>query len=157
MSPLDLQAYTLTIFTRRARQFARDELPMAAQNRVGCDDRGDVGQHPSTQPLPTSREPATLRIGQPQTPADELTPKYSVFLDQIGDVLLLVSQSAGEHTQKIRKDARFITVRFYTIEFASTFRDVRLIRVTLWALQWAPASSRAWRAASDSGARVHPS
>ena len=73
---------------------------MPAQNRVGRDDRRDVGQHLSTQPLSASREPPTLRIGQPQAPADELTPKYSVFLNQIGDdVLLLVSQPAGEHRE----------------------------------------------------------
>jgi hypothetical protein len=91
----DLQAHTLTTrFTRRVRPFARDELPMPAQNRVGRDDRGDVGQQLSTQPLPASREPPTLRIGQPHARLGKLTPKYSVFLDQIGDnVLLFVSAS----------------------------------------------------------------
>jgi hypothetical protein len=104
---------------------------MPAQNRVGRNDRRDVGQHLSTQPLPASREPPTLRIGQPQAPADELTPKYSVFLNQIGDdVLLLVSQPAASIARTIRKHARFMTARVYIIESASDFRDVRPTRGT---------------------------
>jgi hypothetical protein len=66
--------------------------------------RANLGQHPSTQPLPALREPATLRIRQPQAPADELTSKGPVFLDQIGDdVLLLAIQPASrEQSDRMR-------------------------------------------------------
>jgi hypothetical protein len=52
-------------------------------------------------PLPALRQPAPLRIGQPQPPAGELSPKRSVFFDQMGDdVLLLVIQPAGQRGEK---------------------------------------------------------
>jgi hypothetical protein len=73
---------------------------MPAQNRVGSDNRGDFGQHPTPTPLPPLREPTPLRIRQPQAPAAELTPKCAVFLDQIGDdVLLLAIQPTGQHDE----------------------------------------------------------
>ena len=66
----------------RVRPLPRDELPIPPQNRVWRDDRGDLTQPATAQPVPAHGEPTPLGIRQPQTPPTQLTPKDSILFDQ---------------------------------------------------------------------------
>ena len=62
---------------------------MPSQNRVGCDDRCDLRQHPTAQPLPQGSQPPPVMIRQPQTPMAQLRLQRSVLFAQVQDDLVL--------------------------------------------------------------------
>ncbi|MCP3995557.1 MAG: hypothetical protein GY722_10890, partial [bacterium] len=56
----------------------RDELPVPAEDRVGGDHRGNLGEGASADRLAPDSQPATLIIGEPETSATELLLQDSV-------------------------------------------------------------------------------
>lgn len=74
---------------------------MPSQNRVGRDDRGDLTQSSTSQPVPAHGEPTPFVIGQSKAPSTQLAPKDSIFFDQMGQaVLLLTIQPADQSGEK---------------------------------------------------------
>jgi hypothetical protein len=80
---------------RGVRPFARDQLAMPAQNRIGCHDRRHLPQQTTAEASPPPRQAAPLLAVKSEFSASEMAPQDAVLLDQIGDdVLLLVIQPA---------------------------------------------------------------
>jgi hypothetical protein len=52
----------------RVRPLPRNELPVPAQQRIGGDDRSDLAQPPTAQPVRPNSEPPPVVIGQAQVP-----------------------------------------------------------------------------------------
>jgi hypothetical protein len=71
------------------RPFSGDEVPMPSQNRVECDDRRDLRQHPTAQPLAKRGQPSPVIIRQPQTLMAQLGLQHAVFFAQVQDDLVL--------------------------------------------------------------------
>ena len=61
------------------RPFPGDELSMAAQNRVGRDDRGDLMEAAAAQPVAVHSQPTAFLIGQAD-PAVQVRAEDTVFL-----------------------------------------------------------------------------
>src|SRR5262245_25075301 len=57
----------------RVRPFPRDELSMPPENRVGCDDRGDVTKAATAQPVSVHGQPTAFLVGQADPAAHVLT------------------------------------------------------------------------------------
>ena len=90
----------------RVRPFPRDQLPMPPENRVGRDDRGDLTESATAQPVSVHRQPTAFLIGQTD-PAAQVRAEDAVFFDQIGNRLLpLVGPPAGHrhHEKSNRSD-----------------------------------------------------
>ena len=99
--PPDLREHALlTVPTLRMGPFARDEMTMPSENRVGSDDGGDLEQSLTPQSMPAHREPTPFVIVEPQAPPSQLTPKDSILFDQIGQGLLLLTIQAGGQRAK---------------------------------------------------------
>src|SRR5258706_7186442 len=82
--PLDFGEYAATAGpTRGTRPLPRDEFPMPAQNRVGGDDRGDLPQPMTAQPMSVLGQSTTLLVGQPDPAATELRAEDTVLFEQI--------------------------------------------------------------------------
>jgi hypothetical protein len=69
-------------------------------------DRGDATQHLPPEPLGLGSQAATLIIVEPQTLSLELLLQHPVFLDQIGDHVLLMtiqptSEAREQHLQRV--------------------------------------------------------
>ena len=74
---------------------------MPPHNRVGRDDRGDLTQLSTSQPVPAHGEPTPFVIGQPKALSTQLTPQDSIFFNQIGQGLLLLTiQPADQSDEK---------------------------------------------------------
>ena len=67
-----------TVLPLRVRPFARDQLPMATQNRVGRDDRRDLTEAATAQPGAVPRQPTAFLIGQAE-PAAHVPAENAVF------------------------------------------------------------------------------
>ena len=63
---------------------------MPSQNRVGCDDRRDLRQHPTTQPFAENGQPSPIMIRQPQTLMAQLRLQDAVLFAQVQDDLALL-------------------------------------------------------------------
>ena len=67
----DLREHAWTIATRfRMRPFPRDKLPMPTENRVWGDNRGDLAQPPTAQPVPriaNRRRSSSVKRIRPRT------------------------------------------------------------------------------------------
>src|ERR1700674_420743 len=99
--PPDLREHTRTTAPPlRVRPLPRDQLPMPPENRVWRDDRGDLTQPPTSQPVPADGEPTPLVLAQPKAPATQLTPQDSVLFDQIGQGLLLLTIQPADQRGK---------------------------------------------------------
>jgi hypothetical protein len=61
---------------------------MPPENRVGCDDRGDVTKAATAQPVSMHGQPTAFLIGQAD-PAAHVPTEDTVFFDQVGHGLLL--------------------------------------------------------------------
>ena len=61
---------------------------MPAQNRVGRDNRGDVTEAATAQPVSVHRQPTAFLIGQAD-PAAHVPAQDAVFFDQVGHGVLL--------------------------------------------------------------------
>ena len=72
----------------RVRPFARDQLPMPPQNRVGRDDRRDLTEAATAQPVSVPRQPTAFLIGQPE-PAAHVPAQDTVCFDEVGHRCLL--------------------------------------------------------------------
>jgi hypothetical protein len=57
----------------------------------GRDDRGDLTQRSTSQPMSTHGEPPPFIIGELQAPPTELTSKDSILFDQVRDCILLLA------------------------------------------------------------------
>ncbi len=79
---------------------------MPPENRVGRDDRGDLTESATAQPVSVHRQPTAFLIGQTD-PAAQVRAEDAVFFDQIGNRLLpLVGPPAGHrhHEESNRSD-----------------------------------------------------
>lgn len=95
--PADLREYARPSGPpSRVRPFSGDELPMPPQNRVGCDERRDLRQHPTAEPLAEDGQPSPVVLRQPQTPMAQLRLQDSVFLAQVEDDLVLFTLEPAE-------------------------------------------------------------
>jgi hypothetical protein len=73
---------------------------MPPQDRVGRDDRGEVGQGSASQPVPMHGEPTSFVVAEPQTPPTQLSPQDSILFDHVGQTLLLpAAHPAGENSE----------------------------------------------------------
>jgi hypothetical protein len=82
---------------------------MPSQNRVGCDDRHDLRQHPTAQPFAKRGQPSPVIIRQPQTLMAQLGLQDAVLFAQVQDdlVLFVLEQPRKDAT----KSCTGITVR----------------------------------------------
>src|SRR4051812_20496490 len=80
-----------TVHPVRVRPFARDQLLMPPQNRVGRDEGGDLTPPATAQPVPAHGQPTPLVIAQPQAPSPQLPPQDAILFDQIRHGLLLLT------------------------------------------------------------------
>jgi hypothetical protein len=70
---------------------------MPTEDGVGRDKRGNFGESASANGLASDRKPATLSIGQAESPAAELLPENSVLLPEVfDDCILLAANPAGQ-------------------------------------------------------------
>jgi hypothetical protein len=70
---------------------------MPTEDSVGRDERGNSGEGASADGFAPDRKPATLSIGQSESPAAELFPENSVFLSEVlDDRILLTADPAGQ-------------------------------------------------------------
>ena len=73
---------------------------MPTEDGVGSDKRGNFGESASANGFAPDRKPATLSIGQAESPAAELLPENSVLLPEVFDDCVLVAAdpaSEGSH------------------------------------------------------------
>jgi hypothetical protein len=83
--PPDLREHAKTTAAAfPVRPFPRDELSMPPENRVGCDDRGDVTKAATAQPVSMHGQPTAFLIGQAD-PAPHVPTEDTVFFDQVGE------------------------------------------------------------------------
>jgi hypothetical protein len=69
--PADLPEHASTARRRlRVCPLPRDQVPVPTQQRIGGDDRGDLAQPPTPQPVRPNGEPPPVVIGQVQAPSD---------------------------------------------------------------------------------------
>src|ERR1035437_3677153 len=101
----------------RVRPFARDQLPMPPQNRVGRDDRRDLTEAATAQPVSVPRQPTAFLIGQ-AAPAAHVPAEDAVFFDEVGHRPLLplvepADQRSQEHSeeQRVEHGERVYTTR----------------------------------------------
>ena len=70
---------------------------MPAEDRVGRDQRGNLGKGAPADSLAPDGKTATLVIGQPESPATELLPEDSILLTQILNYrILLAGDPSGQ-------------------------------------------------------------
>ena len=68
-----------------------DQPPVPAENCVGCDDAGDLRQHPPAEFLASHRESTALGVGQAKWTWATLLPKDPSLLPEIIDHVFLVA------------------------------------------------------------------
>jgi hypothetical protein len=102
----DLREQTATPSSCRVRPFPRDQLLTPPENRVGRDDRSDLTESATAQPVFVHSQPTAFLIGQTD-PAAQVRAEDAVFFDQMGNRLLpLVGPPAGHryHEESNRSD-----------------------------------------------------
>jgi hypothetical protein len=62
---------------------------MPPQNRIGRDDRGDLPQPATPQPMAAHAQPTPVVIAQSQAPSPQLLSQDAVLFDQVCQGLLL--------------------------------------------------------------------
>jgi hypothetical protein len=62
--PLDLREHAATTRPTDVRPLSRDQLSVPPENRVGCDDRRDLTEPTTAQPVSMHRQPTALVIGE---------------------------------------------------------------------------------------------
>ena len=78
---------------------------MPAQQRIGCDDRGDLAQRATTHPERSRCESPPVLIGQVPSLPIQLAPKEAVLFDQVGERLPLSAvPPAGQDQQQRLED-----------------------------------------------------
>ena len=84
----------------RVRPLPCDELPMPAENRVGRNDRRDLTEPTTAQPVSVPRQPPAFLVGQTD-PAGQVRSEDAVLFDQVGHgVLLPLVEPADQRHQK---------------------------------------------------------
>ena len=116
----------------RVRPLPRDQLPMPAENRVGRDDRRDLTEAATAQPVPVPRQPTAFFIGQAE-PAAHVPAEDAVFFDEVGHGVLLplvepADQRRQEHSEGQRVEHGG---RVYTTDPISGPQDLRPSNETL--------------------------
>ena len=88
---------------------------MPPQQGVGCDDRRDVAQPPTTQSVRAHREPAPVVIGQLEPLAPQLAAQEAVLFHQKGERLPLprASQAASTVSSSWRAEGSITSGRLY--------------------------------------------
>jgi hypothetical protein len=69
---------------------------MPAEQRVGRDDRRDVAQQATAQPVGQCREPPPIGISETQSPATQLPPEQAILFDQLGEHLPFATIEPGQ-------------------------------------------------------------
>ena len=73
-----------------------NELPVPAKDGVGSDERGNLGEGPSSNGLATDGKSAALIVSQPESPATDLLLQDTILLAEVlDDRILLASDPAG--------------------------------------------------------------
>ena len=81
--------------------FAGDELPVPAEQRVRRDDRRDLAQRLTAQPVGSRGKFPPVVIGEPEAPPTQLPPQDPILLDQVRQHLALPPvQPAGDREQQ---------------------------------------------------------
>ena len=101
----------------RVRPFARDELPMPAENRIGRHDRGDATQAATTHLMSACREPTAFVVGQAD-PATHVSAQDAVFFDQVrhGRLLPLVKPADQRGQEDAERHGVEHGARLYTTD-----------------------------------------
>jgi hypothetical protein len=74
-----------------------DELSVPTEDSVGRDERGKFGEGASPDGFSPDRKPATLIVGQAESPATELLLQDAILLAEIlDDRILLATNPAGQ-------------------------------------------------------------
>ncbi len=63
---------------------------MLSHQRVRCDERRDGVERPPAEALGLRRQATTLVVRQPERPALQLLLEHPIFLDEVGDDILLM-------------------------------------------------------------------
>ena len=70
---------------------------MPTEDGIGCDERGNFGESASANGFAPNRKPATLSIGQAESPAPELLPENVILLSEVfDDGVLFTADPAGQ-------------------------------------------------------------
>ena len=78
----------------------RDQPTMPSHQRVRGDERRDGVERPPAQALGLRRQATTLVVRQPELPALQLLLEYPIFLDEVGDDILLMPIDPAGHGQE---------------------------------------------------------
>ena len=65
---LDLLEHAPTTWPSHVRPLPRDQLSVPPENRVGCDDRRDLTEAATAQPVSVPRQPTTVLISRGYRP-----------------------------------------------------------------------------------------
>jgi hypothetical protein len=90
----------------RIRPLARNQLPMPTENRVGCDNHGDITKAATAQSVSVHRQPTAFHIRQ-SYPAPHVPAQDAVLFDQVRhSVLLSPVKPADQPRQEHAKEER---------------------------------------------------
>ena len=68
---------------------------------VGRDDRGDVAQDATAQPVGQRGQPSSVGVGQPKAPSSQLPVQQAILFNEVGDRISLTTvQPAGDDHQQ---------------------------------------------------------
>jgi len=81
--------------------FRADQLAMPAQQRVRCDDRGNLPEGASAQPVCPSRESAPVVVGQAHASPTQMTPQHPILFQQTREIQPATKNEEGQ----LKKDA----------------------------------------------------
>ena len=125
---------------------------MPPQNRVGCDDRRDLRQHPTTQPFAKRGQPSPVIIRQPQTLMAQLRLQHAVLFAQVqDDLVLFMLEPAQEgrdeelHRHHGAQSTPNCWAQFSDITAASSFSDSVVSFFRSSAFMMCPPNNRAVR------------
>jgi hypothetical protein len=79
---------------------------MPAEQRVGRDDRRDVAQQATAQPVGQRRESPPIGIGETQSPFTRLPPEQAIRFDQIGEHLPFPAIQPGRNGNEQQLECR---------------------------------------------------
>ena len=131
-----------------------DQPPVPAENRVGCDDAGDLRQHPPAEFLASHRESTALGVGQAKWTWATLLPEDPILLPEIIDHVFLVAvhpasgreyeeaQSVGHSLRLLGKQPLALTLfrRFANLgRFVAPYEILFNVRTRLYQAELDPA------------------
>jgi hypothetical protein len=78
----------------------RNEVAIPSQERIGCDNGGDLGQRFSTQSLGLDGEPAALILREPESFAAKLGSEHTVLLLEVVDHGMLIAVDPASQAEQ---------------------------------------------------------